>query len=84
MGAQWVSAGRQVVVATGKAKGPWAEILPQMGPPVAGVFTQVGHEFRWGTSITTVSSTRKCHMCRTTATQPGHACGQTACSAVED
>ena len=36
-----VSAGHQVVVATGKAKGPWAEILPRMGPPVAGVFTQV-------------------------------------------
>ena len=33
-------------MATGKAKGPWAEILPQMGPPVAGVFTQVGHELR--------------------------------------
>lgn len=34
------SLGIKVVVATGKAKGPWAEILPQMGPPVAGVFTQ--------------------------------------------
>jgi Cof subfamily protein (haloacid dehalogenase superfamily) len=34
------SLGIKVVVATGKAKGPWAEILPRMGPPVAGVFTQ--------------------------------------------
>lgn len=32
----------QVVVATGKPRGPWAKtILPRMGPPVPGVFMQV-------------------------------------------
>lgn len=36
-----VEIGVPVVVATGKPRGPWANIiLPQLGPPVAGVFMQ--------------------------------------------
>lgn len=40
-----VEVGVPVVVATGKARGPWAaRVLPMLGPAVPGVFMQVTHD----------------------------------------
>ncbi len=51
----------QVVVATGKPRGPWAaSILPRMGQPVPGVFMQVRFFF-------TEASQTQPHCCDTNA-----------------